>query len=96
MHTDLVPGTVFDTRLLALHPAHAADAFQLATALLACSEHPKEANFRSSDRRLWEAEEREDFRVHTGGRQFSESLFIWMQFASAALPAPALGDVDPA
>jgi len=55
-------------RLLALHPLRAADAFQLAAALLACGEHTKEADVHCSDRRLWEAAEREGFRVYTGGR----------------------------
>lgn len=55
-------------RLLALHPMRAADAFQLAAALLACGEHTKEASFHCSDRRLYEAAEREGFRIYTGGR----------------------------
>lgn len=55
-------------RLLALHPLRAADAFQLAAALLACGEHTKDSEFHCSDRRLWEAAEREGFRIFTGGR----------------------------
>lgn len=55
-------------RLLSLHPLRAADAFQLAAALLACGEHTKAGDFHCSDRRLWEAAEREGFRIFTGGR----------------------------
>jgi len=53
-------------RLLRVHPLRAADAFQLAAALLACREHTNESAFHCSDRRLCEAAEREGFRVFNG------------------------------
>lgn len=48
-------------RLLAQHPLRAADAFQLAAALIWCEEQPSGETFVSLDRRLREAAHREGF-----------------------------------
>lgn len=56
-------------RLLALHPLRAADALQLAAALLACREHTAEAEFHCADKRLCEAAAREGFRIFPGKKQ---------------------------
>jgi predicted nucleic acid-binding protein len=48
-------------RLLRLHSLHAADALQLAAALIACSESPQTLPFVSGESRLNEAARREGF-----------------------------------
>lgn len=50
-------------RLLATHPLRAADAAQLAAALLACDERPERLPFVTLDERLAEAARREGFAV---------------------------------
>lgn len=50
-------------RLLAVHPLRAADAAQLAAALLACDERPERLPFVTLDERLAEAARREGFAV---------------------------------
>lgn len=50
-------------RLLATHPLRAADAAQLAAALLACDENPEWLPFVTLDERLAEAARREGFAV---------------------------------
>lgn len=50
-------------RLLAAHPLRAADALQLAAALVWCDETPQGATFVSLDERLGEAARREGFAV---------------------------------
>lgn len=50
-------------RLLGLHDLRAADALQLAAALVACDEQPSLLPFVTLDRRLAEAARREGFRV---------------------------------
>jgi len=50
-------------RLLATHPLRAADAAQLAAALLACDESPERLPFVTLDERLAEAARREGFAV---------------------------------
>jgi len=50
-------------RLLAIHPLHAADAMQLAAALLATSDRPRGHGFVCNHRRLREAASREGFLV---------------------------------
>lgn len=50
-------------RLLRLHPLRAADALQLAAALLVCEHRPQGWQFVSLDARLSQAAEREGFRV---------------------------------
>lgn len=50
-------------RLLTTHPLRAADAAQLAAALLACDEHPDLLPFVTLDERLAEAARREGFAV---------------------------------
>ena len=50
-------------RLLALHPLRAADALQLAAALVACDERPHVLPFVTLDDRLGEAARREGFAV---------------------------------
>ncbi len=50
-------------RLLATHPLRAADAAQLAAALLACDERPERLPFVTVDERLAEAARREGFAV---------------------------------
>ena len=50
-------------RLLRTHPLRAADALQLAAALVACREDPASLPFVSSDQRLTAAAEREGFTV---------------------------------
>jgi len=48
-------------RLLRIHPLRAADAFQLAAALVACEERPAGFSFLTGDERLGEAAENEGF-----------------------------------
>ena len=50
-------------RLLASHPLRAADAMQLAAALVAVSDRPRGHDFVCTDRRLSEAALREGFRI---------------------------------
>lgn len=50
-------------RLLRVHPLRAADALQLAAALVACSDDPETLAMVSSDRRLSEAAAKEGFEV---------------------------------
>lgn len=50
-------------RLLRIHPLRAADALQLAAALVAVSEDPRGSTFLTSDARLATAASREGFRV---------------------------------
>ena len=50
-------------RLLRVHPLRAADAFQLAAALIAFREQPADAAFLTGDERLRRAAEREGFDV---------------------------------
>ncbi len=50
-------------RLLHTHPLRAADAFQLAAALVVSREFPKGHSFLTGDKRLREAAEREGFQV---------------------------------
>ncbi len=50
-------------RLLRLHPLHAADALQLAAALVACSESPQTLPFLCGDGRLTGAARREGFPI---------------------------------
>lgn len=50
-------------RLLRTHPLRAADAFQLAAALVACAERPTGWHFRTGDLRLRSAAEAEGFLV---------------------------------
>lgn len=50
-------------RLLRVHPLRAADALQLAAALVACGEDPQGFSFLTGDDRLREAAEREGFDV---------------------------------
>lgn len=50
-------------RCLLVHPLKAADALQLAAALVACEENPSEYPFITLDKRLAEAAFREGFRV---------------------------------
>jgi predicted nucleic acid-binding protein len=58
-------------RLLALHSLRAADAMQLAAALLACREHTSEAGFHCADKRLGEAAGREGFCLFPGNSKES-------------------------
>jgi predicted nucleic acid-binding protein len=51
-------------RLLATHPLRAADALQLAAALVWCQERPKGCGFVCLDERLGEAARREGFEVY--------------------------------
>lgn len=53
-------------RLLAQHPLRAADALQLAAALIWCDEQPTTETFVSFDRRLREAAHREGFTLFPG------------------------------
>jgi predicted nucleic acid-binding protein len=53
-------------RLLAGHPLRAADALQLAAALIWCDESPRDDAFVCLDERLGEAARREGFRVLPG------------------------------
>jgi uncharacterized protein len=53
-------------RLLAFHPLRAADALQLAAALVWCEEQPHGEGFVSLDERLREAAHREGFTIHPG------------------------------
>ena len=53
-------------RLLAQHPLRAADALQLAAALIWCDEQPTTETFVSLDRRLREAAHREGFTLLPG------------------------------
>lgn len=53
-------------RLLAFHPLRAADALQLAAALVWCEEQPHGEGFVSLDDRLREAAQREGFTIHPG------------------------------
>lgn len=48
-------------RLLLAHPLRAADAMQLAAALIGHSERPRDSTFLSTDKRLREAARREGF-----------------------------------
>lgn len=50
-------------RLVRRHPLRAADALQLAAALMATGEHPERLDLVSSDDRLSAAARREGFRV---------------------------------
>jgi len=50
-------------RLLRLHPLRAADAFQLAAALIVCADRPSGVGFLTSDHRLGLAAELEGFQV---------------------------------
>ena len=50
-------------RLLRLHPLRAADAVQLAAALLACREEPQNCTFHTADARLGNAAKAEGFEV---------------------------------
>lgn len=50
-------------RLVRRHPLHAADALQLAAALMATGENPEQLDLVSSDDRLSAAARREGFRV---------------------------------
>ena len=50
-------------RLLRVHPLHAADALQLAAALVAAGEDPERLDLVSSDERLSAAARREGFRI---------------------------------
>lgn len=50
-------------RLLAVHPLRAADALQLAAALVWCEEHPQDESVVSLDDRLREAARKEGFTV---------------------------------
>jgi hypothetical protein len=50
-------------RLLRVHPLRAADALQLAAALVACSQEPVALPFLSADHRLREAAAKEGFPV---------------------------------
>lgn len=50
-------------RLLAVHPLRAADALQLAAALLAANERPTQLDFVCTDQRLRDAAAREGFRL---------------------------------
>ncbi len=50
-------------RLLRLHPLRAADALQLAAAIVACHHEPATLSFRTADERLAEAARREGFLV---------------------------------
>ena len=50
-------------RLMRSHPLRAADALQLAAALVACREEPASLSFVSGDRRLRTAAEKEGFTV---------------------------------
>jgi len=52
-------------RLLRVHPLRAADAFQLAAALVACEEQTRSSVFLTGDARLREAAEAEGFTVDT-------------------------------
>ena len=54
-------------RLLAFHPLRAADALQLAAALVWCEEQPHGEGFVSLDGRLRDAAAREGFAVHPNG-----------------------------
>ena len=54
-------------RLLAFHPLRAADALQLAAALVWCEEQPHGEGFVSLDGRLRDAGAREGFVVHPNG-----------------------------
>ena len=53
-------------RLVSIHPLRAADAFQLAAALVWTEEHPSDSGFVCLDARLCEAANREGFRVLPG------------------------------
>jgi hypothetical protein len=50
-------------KLLGVHPLRAADALQLAAALIWCNRHPRGRVFISGDEKLLEAAERESFNV---------------------------------
>ncbi len=52
-------------RILRVHPLRAADAFQLAAALIACEGHPATLPFVALDDRLTQAAEREGFPIVT-------------------------------
>ena len=53
-------------RLLAVHPLRAADALQLAAALVWCEEQPHGEGFATLDDRLAQAAEAEGFTIHPG------------------------------
>jgi len=53
-------------RIVAVHPVRAADALQLAAALVACAERPNAVPFVTLDDRLAEAAGREGFRILPG------------------------------
>lgn len=61
-------------RLLESHPLRAADALQLAAALIASEEEPKDLPFVTLDRRLALAAEKEGFKVLGSMPQRNESL----------------------
>ncbi len=61
--TDVVQVAARARRLLALHPLRAADAAQLAAALLVCRERPSSMTFVTLDGRLADAARREGFPV---------------------------------
>jgi predicted nucleic acid-binding protein len=50
-------------RLLRVHPLRAADAFQLAAALILCREQPQDFSFLTADQRLRSAADAEGFRA---------------------------------
>jgi hypothetical protein len=62
--SDAVRGTA--QRLLRVHPLRAADALQLAAAVVACEHEPLSFAFMSLDERLNEAAQREGFRLAEG------------------------------
>jgi uncharacterized protein len=67
--TEVMPGSpVRDQamRLLRMHALRAADALQLAAAILASRQHPSTMEFVCLDRRLAVAAEKEGFRVNEG------------------------------
>jgi len=61
---DLVQVVARARRLLAVHPLRAADAAQLAAALLTCRERTDTIGFVSLDERLCDAARREGFALH--------------------------------
>jgi predicted nucleic acid-binding protein len=61
--TSMAPVRERACRLLGVHPLRAADALQLAAALLAVAERPTGHDFICTDRRLREAASREGFRI---------------------------------
>lgn len=56
-------------RLLWLHPLRAADAMQLAAALIACREDTRQCEFYCADQRLLEAATREGFVIRSSKNQ---------------------------